>query len=270
MSEKEKKPNRYVEIVAEIFRQRYREGAKVVPFAREEFVKIAGEKDIEVPRNLGDAVYSFKYRAPLPSSIADTAPEGLEWIIAGAGRSKYEFRLVKPLSIVPSENRMVVKIPDATPEIIGAYALGDEQALLAKVRYNRLIDVFLGITASSLQNHLRTTVKGIGQIEIDELYVGIDRHGCQYVVPVQAKGGKDKHGRQQTEQDIACCDEKFPKLRCRPVSAQFITASKIAMFELGMQDDEVRVVSEEHYELVPASSITEADLDLYAGRRKGW
>src|SRR5690606_32839349 len=145
----------------------------------------------------------------------------------------------------------------ATPEIISAYALGDEQALLAKVRYNRLIDIFLGITASSLQNHLRTTVRGIGQIEVDELYVGLDRNGCQYVVPVQAKGGRDKHGRQQTEQDIACCEQKFPALRCRPVSAQFITANKIAMFELALQDGEIRVVSEEHYELVPAASITD-------------
>src|SRR5271157_4057421 len=37
------------------------------------------------------------------------------------------------------------------------YKFTDEQALLAKVRYTRLIDTFLGITAYSLQNHLRTT-----------------------------------------------------------------------------------------------------------------
>lgn len=146
--------------------------------------------------------------------------------------------------------------------------MGDEQALLAKVRYNRLIDIFLGIAASSLQNHLRTTVKGIGQIEIDELYVGLDRNGAQYVVPVQAKGGRDKHGRQQTEQDIACCRQKFPDLRCRPVSAQFITKNKIAMFELGMQDEEIKLVSEEHYELVPAANITAEDLEIYSRRKK--
>jgi len=258
------KPNRYAEIVSEVFRRRYRTGATKVPFERDEFAGIAKDKGIELPRNLGDAIYSFKYRYPLPASIIETAPEGYEWIIAGAGISKYEFRLVKPLDITPRQNLVVVKIPDATPEIIGAYALGDEQALLAKVRYNRLIDVFLGIAASSLQNHLRTTVKSIGQIEIDELYVGLDRHGCQYIVPVQAKGGKDRHGRQQTEQDIACCAQKFPLLHCRPVSAQFITNSKIAMFELAMQDNEVRVVSEQHYELVPASSISSEDLAIYS------
>jgi hypothetical protein len=264
----ERKPNRYSEIIAEVFRRGYRSGLRRFAFAREDFAGIARDKGIDLPRNLGDTIYSFKYRAALPKSITETAPDGYEWIISGAGIARYEFRLVKPLDIKPRGSQLVVKIPDATPEIIGAYALGDEQALLAKVRYNRLIDVFLGIAASSLQNHLRTTVKGIGQIEIDELYVGLDRNGAQYVVPVQAKGGKDRHGRQQTEQDIACCREKFPDLRCRPVSAQFITNNKIAMFELAIQDDEVRLVSEEHYELVPASNITAEDLALYSNRKK--
>ncbi|KAF1727262.1 endonuclease [Pseudoxanthomonas japonensis] len=265
---KEKAPNRYSEIISEVFRRHYKKGNQRFGFERKEFAEIATEKGIELPKNQGDTIYSFKYRASLPTSITDTAPEGYEWIIAGAGVAKYEFRLVKPLNISPREHQLVVKIPDATPEIIGAHALGDEQALLAKVRYNRLVDIFLGITASSLQNHLRTTVQGIGQIEIDELYVGIDRSGSQYVVPVQAKGGKDKHGRQQTEQDIACCRQKFPALRCRPVSAQFMTNNKIAMFELTEQDGDIRVVSEEHYELVPASSISAEDLAIYSGKKK--
>lgn len=263
-----RKPNRYSEIIAEVFRRGYRAGSKKFSFEREDFAGIARDRGIDLPRNLGDTIYSFKYRTALPESITKTAPEGYEWIISGAGIAKYEFRLVRPLEIKPRDNQLVVKIPDATPEIIGAYALGDEQALLAKVRYNRLIDIFLGITASSLQNHLRTTVKAIGQIEIDELYVGLDRNGAQYVVPVQAKGGKDKHGRQQTEQDIACCKEKFPGLHCRPVSAQFITKTKIAMFELAIQDEDVKLVSEEHYELVPASNISAEDLVLYSSRRK--
>ena len=56
------------------------------------------------------------------------------------------------------------KVPDATPGIVAQYALSDEQALLARVRYNRLIDIFTGVTCYSLQNHLRTTVIEMGQI----------------------------------------------------------------------------------------------------------
>lgn len=88
----------------------------------------------------------------------------------------------------PREDLVWIGVPDATPELISQYALDDEQALLAIVRYNRLIDIFLGLATYSLQNHLRTTVKGIGQIEIDELYIGLDSNGCHYAIPVQAKG----------------------------------------------------------------------------------
>lgn len=262
-AQKPKKQNRYSEIIEEVFRRHYRKGSARLPFAREEFVEIAHEKGIERIKNLGDAIYSFKYRVPLPTSIVETAPAGYEWGIFGAGRAKYEFRLVAPLDMTPRSNLLAIKIPDATPEIIGANALNDEQALLARVRYNRLIDVFLGVAASSLQNHLRTTVKAIGQIEIDELYVGIDRNGAQYVVPVQAKGGKDRHGRQQTEQDIAYCREKFPDFICRAVSAQFMPDGRIAMFELAVLEDDVKVVAEKHYQLVPAKSITREELMLY-------
>ena len=92
----------------------------------------------------------------------------------------------------------------------------DEQALLAKVRYNRLLDIFLGVATYSLQNHLRTTVAGLGQVEIDEIYVAIDKRGRQYVLPVQAKGGNDRLSTVQTRQDMACCAEKFPPTRRRP------------------------------------------------------
>ena len=144
--------------------------------------------------------------------------------------------------------------------------MSDEQALLAKVRYNRLVDVFLGITAFSLQNHLRTTVKNVGQIEIDEIYVGLDRHGRQFVVPVQAKGGTDKHGVVQTQQDILCCAEKFPNLICRAVSAQFMTEERIALFELTVKSGDIKIVDERHYQLVAASSISADDLRQYANR----
>jgi hypothetical protein len=161
---------------------------------------------------------------------------------------------------------VTIKVPDATPEIVVGYSLSDEQALLAKVRYNRLIDIFLGIATYSLQNHLRTTVGKIGQIEIDEVYVGVDRQGRQYVVPVQAKGGADQISVVQTRQDIACCAVKFPKAICRPVSAQFVKGDLIALFELTSEENEIRVVDEKHYRLVPAAEISEGDLAAY-GRR---
>jgi hypothetical protein len=163
---------------------------------------------------------------------------------------------------------MAIKIPDATPEIIAACALSDEQALLAKVRYNRLLDIFLGLTTYSLQNHLRTTVKAMGdsQIEIDEVYVGVNKHGEQFALPVQAKSGSDRLSVGQTAQDLACCREKFAGLTCRPISAQFMSGDVIAMFELALDGEDVKLVEEKNYKLVPSDQIGSEDLKLYAKR----
>ncbi|RSZ56861.1 endonuclease [Massilia atriviolacea] len=263
-SKPSKKLNRYQAIIARVFSDHYTESAVEFEFTRDEIEHIAHSLEIKLPKNLGDIFYSFRYRAELPEIITRTALEGREWIIQGAGRSRYRFKQVRLNRIVPREELLTIKIPDSTPEIINAYALTDEQALLAKVRYNRLIDIFLGITAYSLQNHLRTTVSDVGQIEIDEIYVGINRHGRQFVVPVQAKGGSDKHGVVQTQQDIVCCAQKFPGLTCRAVSAQFMADNRIAMFELTVQGEEIKVVDEKHYQLVTANSITADDLSLYS------
>jgi hypothetical protein len=110
---------------------------------------------------------------------------------------------------------------------------------------------------------MRTTVKSIGQIEIDEVYVALDRQGVQYVIPVQAKGGKDQLSVVQAKQDLACCAEKFPALVCRSVSAQFMDDSKIAMFELAVEDERVVIAEERHYRLVPAVEISLEDLQAY-------
>jgi hypothetical protein len=165
--------------------------------------------------------------------------------------------------IIPNENLVATKIPDATPEIVANYALSDEQALLAKVRYNRLLDIFLGVVAYSLQSHLRTTAANVGQLEIDEVYVAIDKRGRQYVLPVQAKGGSDQLSVVQTRQDVACCSEKYPHLICRPISAQFIASDTIALFELTQCKGEIKILEERHYQLVPADEISADELRSY-------
>jgi len=247
--------NRYGALIEKIFFDRYAEGATELEFARIDIEKAAQDLGIELPKNLGDVLYSFRFRTALPTRIVKTQFEGKEWVIELAGRGVYKFRLVKINRILPREDLVTINIPDATPELIRSYALDDEQALLAIVRYNRLIDTFLSLTTYSLQNHLRTTVKGIGQIEIDELYVGLDKRGCHYVIPVQAKGGKDQIGIVQTTQDIRFVEEKFPGIRCRAIAAQFMDSHIIALFELTLQNDDIKVVDERHYRLVPSEKI---------------
>ena len=80
-------------------------------------------------------------------------------------------------------------------------------------------------------------------------------NGCHYVIPVQAKGGKDQIGVVQTTQDIRFVEQKFPGVRCRAISAQFMEDKVVALFELTLQDNQIKVVDERHYKLVPADKL---------------
>lgn len=257
---------KYETIIQEIFRRHYRGDHKEFVFDRDEIAEIADTTGVGRPKNLGDVIYTYRHRRMLPQSILDTQPKDLHWLILGAGDAKYRFRLSKLAYIEPTTGLLVRMVPDATPEIIRHYALSDEQALLAKIRYNRLIDIFLGITAYSLQNHLRTKIDNYGQIEIDELYVGVDTRGAQFVAPVQAKGGNDKLGVIQTIQDVVYCQGKdlYRGSIVRPVSAQFMSDDVIAMFELTFDGNDVLIVREKHYRLTSAESIAPADLNVYS------
>ena len=171
--------------------------------------------------------------------------------------------VVKQSAVIPSSILVETKIPDATPGIIIKYSMNDEQALLAKLRYNRLVDIFTGLTCYSLQNHLRTTLRDGSQIETDEIYIGLDKRGVHYILPVQAKGGKDKIGIVQIEQDFSMCAAKFSRLICRAIAAQFIDDNLIALFELEQTNEGIKVSSEKHYHLVRPENLSPEELESY-------
>ena len=250
-----KQPALYDALIVRIFNNHYKKRVDAFEFDRAEIETVAAELKLRLPKNLDDLIYSFRYRKAFPEEIVATETGKKQWIILPAGRAKYRFKLARPTQILPPADLIVTKIPDATPQIIAAYALTDEEALLARVRYNRLIDIFLGIATYSLQNHLRTTVKNMGQIEIDEIYVGVNKTGQQFVIPVQAKGGTDKLAVIQTTQDLAYCAERFPTLTARAISAQLMQDNIIALLELTLEDHEVKIVDERHYCLVPANYL---------------
>lgn len=260
------KLNRYSQIIERLFISNYKEGMREVNFTRQEIETIAAKLKIKLPKNLGDIIYSFRYRTSLPESIKKKAPAGEGWIIRPAGRGLYRFVCTKIWNITPSPIMSETKVPDSTPGIVTMYSFDDEQALLAKLRYNRLIDIFTGVTCYSLQNHLRTTVPNMGQVETDEVYVGVDNNGVHYVMPVQAKGGTDKHNIVQIEQDFALCAVKFPDLICKAIGAQFMEDNLIALFEFESNNNEVTLLSEKHYRLVPPEEMTKTDLELYRER----
>lgn len=259
---------KYDQIIEHVFLNNYTDGVTRVSFNRDELATASVDLGFNRIKNLGDIPYSFRFRKKLPKSITSTAPKDAEWIIIGAGVGLYQFTLASPAKIIPTNNRKIVKIPDATPEIVKKYAPGtDEQALLAKVRYNRLVDVFSGLTCYSIQNHLRTTVDNIGQIEIDEIYLGVSKKGAHYVIPCQAKSPGDRFGIVQVMQDIEFCKQRYPNALCKPMALQFLSENELAILELAVEYDcnvfRLSVVDERHYQLTSKDGITEAEIISY-------
>jgi hypothetical protein len=100
-------------------------------------------------------------------------------------------------------------------------------------------------------------------VETDELYVGMDRQGAHYLVPVQAKRGSDVLSVVQVWQDWKMGQEKFPGMICRPIAAQFMNKEVIAMFEFVSAGRFLKIAQEKHYRLVAPGALTDEELQQY-------
>lgn len=76
MSQISSRPSLYSSLIEAIFFKYYHEGDEVVSFAREDIIETASRLDLKLPKNLGDVIYSFRYRKDFPKKIIEKAREG--------------------------------------------------------------------------------------------------------------------------------------------------------------------------------------------------
>jgi len=81
----------------------FKKGSTEILFERSEIIAAAKKLRVKLPKNIGDVLYSFRYRASLPDSIVEKAPKGFEWIIRPAGIGRYKFVLTTLSAILPSK-----------------------------------------------------------------------------------------------------------------------------------------------------------------------
>ena len=91
-SDEPKKATRYSELILSIFRKHYADGVTEFEFERSELEGAATRAKIKLPSNLGDVIYSLRFRTAMPDEIAKTAPKGREWVIDSL-RNKAEIEL---------------------------------------------------------------------------------------------------------------------------------------------------------------------------------
>ena len=245
----ETEPKEYDQILIELFSRLYEQGQTKLPFTKRDVEQVIADLELEI-RNVPDVTYTYRTgRSPLPAEILKHG----HWAIDGAGKGKYVFvKLSRSPYFDLPEDMEKVAIPDATPQIVLKYQSSDEQAMLARVRYNRLVDTFVGLTTYQLQSHFRTTVQGLGQVEIDDLYLGVDENGNWSVLPVEGKAGGERLGVVQVRALSLFAREQFPGLKVRPLGIKLLSDGTFLFVEFTDQTDFDSVAARRYkrYELV--------------------
>ena len=207
-----------------------------LPFAKSDVERAISDLELKI-KNVPDIVYTYRSgRSLLPQAILTCG----NWAIEGAGKGKYAFvKLTRsPYMDIPTDVE-ITHILDATPQLVLKYQGTDEQGLLARIRYNRLVDTFTSLTTYHIQGHFRTTVSNVGQVEIDDLYIGIDTDGHGFVLPIEAKSGslKDQLGVVQITQMVKFTRQRFPDLTIRPIGVKIMPDESYMFLEFNNSDD---------------------------------
>ena len=223
----------YDKVIENLFLKKFDEIGKPdiieLGFTKDELVESAKSIGINI-RNVPDVVYTYRSRRGLPEKILSKG----NWIIEPRGKGKFAFIKIKRSPFISIQEGLApIDILNSLPEIVEKYTANDEQGLLSTIRYNRLVDIFTEITCFHLQSHIRTTIEDEGQIEIDDLYVGIDHDGNEYILPLEAKSPqeRDKLGWIQVANLVKYAHQYFPKLKCRAICAKPIDKNKLYLIE---------------------------------------
>jgi hypothetical protein len=248
----------YVPVILKLFRDRFRPGTPTVVFSLDdvrtavEAVRAAsGNPDRISSRNPADVVYRMRSRTKLPQEILD---KGFH-VLRAVGRGLYQFEKASSGIIEVPVNELTPAI-DQTPMPVRrllpvTMAEMDEQALLSVVAYCCLLDHFTGMKIYRLRSHVRKSVPGIGQAELDAIDVGIAaaEDEVPVVFPIEAKSVSDELNRVQIYNMIRYAAHYFPGLNVRPLALKvdYQSAVHLMEFNVASRPGELRIVRSASY-----------------------
>lgn len=208
----------YVPILREIVRRKYTPGAQRIEFTKQEVEAVANDIGVKVG-NAADVIYRMRSRTRLPDEILDLGFT----VLRGIGRGRYVLE-VGGEAVVHLPEHDVFDHNDQTPLPVRRLlpedlAELDEQGLLTMVSYCKLLDHFTGLTVYRLRSHVRKSVPGIGQAELDEIDVGVALRDddVPIVFPLEAKAADEVINRVQIATAVAYCETYFVGHEIRPV-----------------------------------------------------
>jgi hypothetical protein len=258
----------YGPILLHIFRARWRQGASSVLFTLDDVRNAADELDLEV-RNPADLIYRMRSRTVLPKEILE---KGF-FILRAIGRGQYQFEkgsstIFEPLDSTVTEALDITPLPvrRLLPEKLSEM---DEQAVLTVASYCKLFDHFTGLQIYRLRSHVRKSVPGVGQAELDAIDVGVALRDDEMpiVFPIEAKAAADALNRVQIFNMIQYSRHYFPGLIIRPLAIkvdddsilhimEFSAATKAADLKIIKSGSYLLSLSDRQADLIRATKVT--------------
>jgi hypothetical protein len=259
----------YVPVILKLFRDRWRPGASTIVFSLDDVRNAvdavraeADNPDSISSRNPADVVYRMRSRTKLPQEILE---KGFH-VLRAVGRGRYQFEKATS-GIIEVPVRELVAAIDQTPMPVRrllpeTMAEMDEQAILSVVGYCSLLDHFTGMKIYRLRSHVRKSVPGVGQAELDAIDVGIaaTEDETPVVFPIEAKAVADELNRVQVHNMIQYARHYFPGLVVRPLAIKVDYQSAVHIMEFNVADRpaDLRIVKCASY----AISTSEAQLAM--------
>ncbi len=247
---------RYASAIEDVFFAHYSEGTEFIEFQRGELLESLRRNNLTVS-NLPDLVYMYRSRRPLPQRILATG----NWAIDNIGRGWYGFLKLKnkPHFSIDFNEIAPIDIYNAIPDLVEGYLRDDEQSLLTRVLYNRLVDIYTSMTCFLVQNHYRSTVearRGRTEVEVDALYTGVNTQGELCAIPIEAKSAGDTEmlGRVQLSNmaKLIRQDPKFAGMRRCLLAIKTLNDGTIGMvrFNDAVDPDDFGIITPVRYRLV--------------------
>lgn len=240
-----------------VFRRKYKKGADRIEFTLEEIREELLAQGLAA-RNVPDVIYRMKSRTRLPEEIQLA---GFRILII-TDRGRYAFIPGDATLIDYPARTAVTDVSDKTPDAVRRlldedFGSVDEQTLLSVLRYNDLFSRFLGVPTFHLKSHVRKSVPGVGQAEVDDVHVAIMAGASDtpeiVIVPVEAKAKDDPVNRAQIVMQIRYAKHAYPALHARPLTVKLFEDGAILFMEFTptLEHNELCVVKHAYYRIVP-------------------
>jgi len=214
----------YKSVLLEVFRSK-KPGPKtgVIIFTQADLRAAADRLGLEV-RNFPDLTYNLRSRAPLPAEILKAGYS----TIAIRGRGRYALVAADDKVAVPDGTEVSDISTASVPLPVRDLLRDDEQSVLSAIGYMDVISKFMGTNAYRLQGHLRTTGSLGQQVEADDIWV-VEEKGSRTILPVEAKGPRERLGRQQMISTLDAVLSKIPGLQAVPLAVQLEPSGYLAV-----------------------------------------